>query len=860
MEVAMNAICRFIANAFSRAHHRTLLIALILPFLVALSPSPAKAISQDEAIDFVVEAAARGGQALGISIPAEAKELLKELIKCAANGASVSDCAKQSMINVLLKNVPDDAKKIVGCLLGGGDAVGCAKQAGLDNLPPEVRPVVECMLGGGTVADCAGKVPLPKEAQELLDKLKSLKADAEELLENQKGSVRNIIEIVKAVQEGNVGNIIIFGGQEFAKIVITVVIEALCPPCALIAGPVVAAMVDLYAGLAEDVFKMIKDGDLGKLPEILFEFYFQEIIARPCALLPDGGFKDAVCGNLAKVIAAAAGVVGDVVGFVLGVVGDIVKGIAGFFGDVWDSLFGDGLDDPEVCGSAEAFFAKNYLPCLGATAGASPALSPVPALHAACVANFKRCYKNAEGICNGLDKGLNDNAQAVNAALEQGARAYTPAVGAFIYGRREQFCTNGAEKSVENFRGQMSEFAKQCTDALGKNVPLQVAGCTFKSPNVTRPPGPSLACSRAVENSNWEQQVKNVCEAWCRENRNNCPPSPPPCFVHSNTVVESYGFTYVFSALERSICVIKPWGVWDKIWAVINPPNVIYDNRHVVEVLQNPAMRNPAWSATVAGAFKDAVMPGLSIGNCRATRTMLSANVQWTKTPVRTRLGQLLQQAPVSDTTRVALSSMFAIRLTPAVTESVALSLTPVALVPSFESCPSTASLASRGSSGSDGSYTPRSTTTKRTPERGGATANRGSSGSYTSRDPRGSSGSSTAVDRLTGDGMGGASSTPLYKLPDTARGPLPGTQPGSRGSSGVSTSSQPGGSSGASSVQSSGTPGTRSQGSSGASFTPGGGATGQFGPGAGSGTIRQNRPSIEILRRQQEDKPSPVR
>jgi hypothetical protein len=837
----MNAICRFIVNAFSRARCRFLLIALILPFLVALSPSPAKAISEDEAINFVIEAAAKGGQLLGISIPDDAKELLKELVKCAAHGTPVTDCAKQAMINVLLKGAPEDAKKIVGCLLGGGNVLACAKEAGLDQLPPETRPIVECMLGGGTVADCAGKAPLPQEAQDLLDKLKGLKADAEELLEDQKGSVRSIIKIAKAVQEGNVGDIIFFGGKEFAKVVITVVIGVLCPPCALIAGPIVAAMVDTYGDFAEKLFKMITSGDIGELPEILFEFYFQKIIAAPCALLPEGGFKDAVCGTLGKLIAAAAGVVGDVVGFILGVVGDIFKGIAGFFGDVWDALFGDGLDDPEVCGSAEAFFAKNYLPCLGATAGASAALSPVPALHAACVANFKRCYKNPEGICNGLDKGLNDNAQKVNAALEEGARANTPAVGAFIYQRRETFCKNGADNSVESFRSQMQEFAQKCTESLDKNVPLPVAGCMFKSPNVTRSPGAMLACSRAVANSNWEQQVKNVCEAWCREKKGNCPPPAPPCFVHGNTIIEAYGFRYDFSALDRSICVIKPWGVWDRIWAVINPPNVLYDKNQVVQVLQNPVMRNPAWSSTVTNAFNDAVVPGLSIGNCRPARTMLSANVQWTKTPVRTRLGQLMQQAPVSDATRVALSSMFAIPLTPAVTESVALSLTPVALVPSFESCPATASLASRGSSGSDGSYTPRSPTTsvKRTPERGGATANRGSSGAYTSRDPRGSSGASTsrsnrAIDSLTGDGMMGGASTP-------------------RSSSGSDRVQGPRGSSGASTVQSSGTPGTRSQGSSGASFTPGGGATGQFGTGSGSGTIRQNRPSnIEIFRQQQ--------
>ena len=97
-------------------------------------------------------------------------------MKCGANGTPMTDCAKQSMINVLLKDVPDEAKKIVGCLLGGGDVLACAKQAGLDNLPPEVKPVVECMLSGNTVAECAGKAgdrrsvaKVPPEARKVLE-------------------------------------------------------------------------------------------------------------------------------------------------------------------------------------------------------------------------------------------------------------------------------------------------------------------------------------------------------------------------------------------------------------------------------------------------------------------------------------------------------------------------------------------------------------------------------------------------------------------------------------------------------------------------------------------------------------------
>src|SRR5262245_44630526 len=98
----MGSLYRLCANAVGRMRSLCALTVLMLAF-IALAPSPANAISEDEAIDFVVEAAARGGQALGISVPEEAKDLLKELVKCAAHGTPVADCAKQSVINTILK-------------------------------------------------------------------------------------------------------------------------------------------------------------------------------------------------------------------------------------------------------------------------------------------------------------------------------------------------------------------------------------------------------------------------------------------------------------------------------------------------------------------------------------------------------------------------------------------------------------------------------------------------------------------------------------------------------------------------------------------------------------------------------------
>ena len=171
------------------------------------------------------------------------------------------------------------------------------------------------------------------------------------------------------------------------------------------------------------------------------------MIARPCALLPDA-IKDATCGELSKVIAAAASVFGDVVDFVLELtkkslelvgiwqVGGVVVGV---LEDLWKELFGDGLKDPKECKSVSDFYAKNYLPCLGAMVGASAGATNN--LHAACVGQFAPCYGDkAGGICNGLDKALTDQAAPINASLEEGARLFTPAIGAFIHSRRDVTC------------------------------------------------------------------------------------------------------------------------------------------------------------------------------------------------------------------------------------------------------------------------------------------------------------------------------------------------------------------------------------------------------------------------------------
>src|SRR5262245_35021462 len=149
MEVAMNAICRSVANAPLRARHRfLLLVASIIASLVTLSSPPAGAMSDDQAVDVAVEAAARGAGWLGFSIPPAAAHVFKEIVKCGVvEGGSVADCAKKSVVAVALRNAPVDVQKIAGCMVSNPDPKGCAIKLGLEkaDMPPEAKPMVECM-------------------------------------------------------------------------------------------------------------------------------------------------------------------------------------------------------------------------------------------------------------------------------------------------------------------------------------------------------------------------------------------------------------------------------------------------------------------------------------------------------------------------------------------------------------------------------------------------------------------------------------------------------------------------------------------------------------------------------------------
>jgi hypothetical protein len=464
------------------------------------------------------------------------------------------------------------------------------------------------------------------------------------------------------------------------------------------------------------------------------------MIARPCALLPDA-VKEATCGELSKLIAAASGVFTDAVDFLLGVTEVILKAtgvwqigdtIVGWVSNTWDKIFGDGLKHPKVCGPAKDYFARNYMPCLAAAVGASSASAPD--LGGQCVAHFDDCYKDPKGICDGMAKALADQAKPINDALEQGAQAYSPAIGAFIHSRREQMCGFGYEKDLGGLAASAKmEFARECQGALAKQRPLNTNTCGDKR---QRPANAAHfnACFKAIDEGNVQGLIASTCKSYCEENRDNCAPTfrAIPCVpTHLPASVAAYGFEYVPTEMQRmgalmNWCRVKPWSIFDKIhWPeVVNPNPIInwhYDWDSPINVVT--VTKIPRWGFPNAGGPADSPLGGLAVGNCKPSRTILSPTATWSS-----GRAALVLREPAQDFSQL----LDAVMARPQPAPRLQLSINSTALVTGgFDSCAGTGGVASRGSSGSDGSFSPNTPVVKRSGS-GGAAAIRGSSsGSY---------------------------------------------------------------------------------------------------------------------------------
>ena len=451
----------------------------------------------------------------------------QKIASCALSGTTtVADCLKQAALSA----VPDEAKPLTDCLAKpGADAGSCAKQFAVSQMPDALKPLASCLNDGKSADECAkeagqGVVNTAQLAatQAALKQLQDLKIDNPgDINRNLPGTVRNIILLAQGIHDGNWEEMILGGGTEVAKLASKIILDVILgPEFAPILGPIVDAFVQDRADLMVDLMNAAAKGDAVKAGEIIFEFYENMFVEAPCALIPDGGFKDATCGNFAKLVAAIANEAGDIVkdilalgkGFLedIGVwqIGtEIVDAVGGVLDDIGHWLgFGDDDDDKKpkyqpasVCGSSQDYFINNYLTCLttGADGKASGQLGGMLAgMKSSCTASLSRCYSNAAESCQAMEAALTPLIDRMSDAEAGGAADFVnTTAAAFAAGHPVQAC------DADFWSGDLGyEFLDNCANSLSTKLNLSHNRCAVNLSLPNQLQGPWNACQAALNN------------------------------------------------------------------------------------------------------------------------------------------------------------------------------------------------------------------------------------------------------------------------------------------------------------------------------------------------------------------------
>lgn len=121
----MRAIRRLFAEMASKARRPVMRRAGLAFALLLLFVSSSPRVASADAVDTAVDAFVAAGSIAGVPIPPSAAGVVKELVRCAVSGKPAAECAKESVIRTVLKNVPEEGKAFATCLAAGGDVAKC---------------------------------------------------------------------------------------------------------------------------------------------------------------------------------------------------------------------------------------------------------------------------------------------------------------------------------------------------------------------------------------------------------------------------------------------------------------------------------------------------------------------------------------------------------------------------------------------------------------------------------------------------------------------------------------------------------------------------------------------------------------
>lgn len=425
---------------------------------------------------------------------------LKPTATCIIETGNAANCSKGLILQQLPPDMRDQADKIVNCL-GGSNPASCVASSAV---PDEIKPLMACATSpnvGQCVADLAAK-DLPdgvaknmvgcvgagadfgkcaaqkgitsaedlaksqvskaqQEAiQKALDTIDRLRPDAPYTIEagpNKSATIKNIMMVAEGIQQRDWGKLAMGAGPELVKIASGILLSIfLTPALAGVLSPAVEAMINNDVAAAQRALDAVGKGDPVKLAQVIFEWYENSFIDKPCALVGDSKARDTICGGLSDAIKFISNNAADLAKKILGAGKDILEWI-GVWGTVDDTatfvfntlkdavnklgkFLGFGSDEwkaPRDCGSPAResptdYLANHFLACLpkAAALNVSGRGADTAKLKADCNSYFNRCTdpKKRGAVaeaCNAMSASLSNLSDQTSNGVKAAAQAYT---------------------------------------------------------------------------------------------------------------------------------------------------------------------------------------------------------------------------------------------------------------------------------------------------------------------------------------------------------------------------------------------------------------------------------------------------
>ena len=317
------------------------------------------------------------------------------------------------------------------------------------------------------------------------------------------------------------------GGAAVTKYVVDTVLTPLLPPGTMaLVGPILNTMIENRIDLVNGLIDAAKRGDAAQAAQIVTEGYLVFQFEVPCTLLGDvipgmpDSFKEATCGTVGKIIAAAGGAMSDVVKYVESLFSDPEK-IFDLPGDAIAKIGHIATGTDNVCAPPAEYYAYKFAVCYAA--GEAKKISS-PATYAGfssslewnCHRYYEQCMTSDSyrKICGGLQRTFDQQEEQLDQGVRAAAATYAREVRNYVTKSGGEICDPGYSDWAYN------DFIRNCSVALNKQIPLAGAAddtvadnktlarnCVPSQPQFATVNVADQACRAAVTRSDFDRFV-----------------------------------------------------------------------------------------------------------------------------------------------------------------------------------------------------------------------------------------------------------------------------------------------------------------------------------------------------------------